>query len=61
MNQFEELSRPRSKPTLLADLKYFLQHSKKWWMLPLIMLLVMFGGLMLLSGTAAAPFIYTLF
>ena len=61
MNRFEELSQPRSRPTLFADVKYFLVHSKKWWMLPLIALLLLFGGLMLLSGTAAAPFIYTLF
>ena len=61
MSRFEELSQPRSKPTLLSDLKYFLAHSKKWWMLPIIALLLLFGGLMLLGGTAAAPFIYTLF
>ena len=61
MNRFEELSQPRSKPTLFSDLRYFLVHSKKWWMAPLILILLLFGGLMLLSSTAAAPFIYTLF
>ena len=61
MSRFEELSQERSKPTLLSDVKYFLVHSKKWWMTPLIGLLLLFGVLMLLGGTAAAPFIYTLF
>jgi hypothetical protein len=61
MNRFEQLSQPRSKPTLFSDLRYFLTHSKKWWMAPIIGLLLLFGALMLLGGTAAAPFIYTLF
>jgi hypothetical protein len=61
MKQFEELAQPRSRPTFIADLFYFLRHSKKWWMLPILVVLLLFGTLMLLSGTAAAPFIYTLF
>ena len=61
MNRFEELSKSQSKPTLLADMKNFLVNSKKWWMFPIICLLVLFGVLMVLGGTAAAPFIYTLF
>jgi Family of unknown function (DUF5989) len=61
MNRFEELSQSRSKPSLLADMKYFLVHSKKWWMFPIIGVLILFGVLMVLGGTAAAPFIYTLF
>ena len=61
MNRFEELSRSRSKPTLMADIKFFLTNSKKWWMFPIIAVLILFGALMVLGGTAAAPFIYTLF
>jgi hypothetical protein len=61
MNRFEELSQPRSKLTLVADLIYLLKHSKKWWMLPIVLVLLLFGTLMLLGGTAVAPFIYTLF
>jgi hypothetical protein len=61
MDSFKDLSRTQSNPTIFSDLKYFLLHSKKWWMLPIICLLLLFGLLMLLSGTAAAPFIYTLF
>jgi hypothetical protein len=40
---------------------YFLRQSKKWWLLPILVTFVLFAALMLLSSTAAAPFIYTLF
>jgi hypothetical protein len=36
-------------------------HNKKWWLLPIMLVLFMLGALMLLGGTAAAPFIYSLF
>lgn len=39
----------------------FLRENRKWWMLPLIVVLVLVGGLIVLSSTAVAPFIYTLF
>jgi len=39
----------------------FLLHNKKWWLTPIILVLVLISGLLLLSGSAAAPFIYTLF
>ena len=61
MSQFEKLTSRGSKPGFLGDLLYFFKHGKKWWLAPVIALLVLFGGFMLLSGTAAAPFIYTLF
>lgn len=46
---------------LVAEFWGFLKHNKKWWMLPILVVLLGFGVLVLLSGTAAAPFIYTLF
>ena len=40
----------------------FLKIRKKYWLLPIILVLVLFGGLIILSqGTAIAPFIYTIF
>ena len=39
----------------------FLRYNKKWWLLPILIVLLGVAGLVLLSGTAAAPFIYTLF
>jgi hypothetical protein len=46
----------------LKDLWDFLRERKKFWLLPVIVILVVFGALIVLtSGTAIAPFIYTLF
>jgi len=46
----------------LKDLWGFLKVRKKFWLLPLIIVLLIFGILIVLtSGTAIAPFIYTLF
>jgi len=46
----------------LKDLWGFLKVRKKFWLLPLIIVLLIFGVLIVLtSGTAIAPFIYTLF
>jgi hypothetical protein len=46
---------------LVGELWSFLKHNKKWWLLPLLTILVGFGALIVLSGTAAGPFIYSLF
>jgi hypothetical protein len=46
----------------LKELWKFLQVRKKFWLLPILSMLVVFGGLIALSqGSAVAPFIYTLF
>ena len=40
----------------------FLKVRKKFWLLPIIIVLVLFGGIIVLSqGSAVAPFIYTIF
>jgi hypothetical protein len=46
---------------LWKDFGYFLIHNKKWWLLPIIAILVLLGLLTALSSTAIAPFIYTVF
>lgn len=46
----------------IKDLWAFLKVRKKFWLLPLIVILLLFGVLIVLtSGSAIAPFIYTLF
>ena len=46
----------------LTDLWGFLKERKKFWLLPLILTLLLFGALIILtSGSAISPFIYTLF
>ncbi|MBN1479540.1 hypothetical protein JXA70_04640 [candidate division KSB1 bacterium] len=46
----------------IKDLWGFLKNRKKFWLLPIIIILLLFGVLIVLtSGTAIAPFIYTIF
>jgi hypothetical protein len=39
----------------------FLMQTKKWWLLPIVLALVLVGAIAVLGGSGAAPFIYTLF
>lgn len=39
----------------------FLRENKKWWLFPIVAVLLLLGLLMLAGGTGAAPFIYSLF
>jgi hypothetical protein len=45
----------------LGELVSFMMTTKKWWLTPIVILILMLGVLVMLSSTAAAPFIYTLF
>tara|TARA_B110000238_G_scaffold144221_1_gene155543 strand:+ start:263 stop:412 length:150 start_codon:yes stop_codon:yes gene_type:complete len=46
----------------LIEFLEFLKVRKKYWLLPILLVLVLFGGLIVLSqGSAIAPFIYTIF
>jgi hypothetical protein len=46
----------------IAELWHFLRARKKFWLLPILIMMAIFGGLLVLShGTAVAPFIYTIF
>jgi|TARA_B100000795_G_scaffold196615_1_gene150661 hypothetical protein len=48
--------------SFLIEFLEFLKVRKKYWLLPILIILVIFGGLIVLSqGSAVAPFIYTLF
>lgn len=47
---------------LLRDLWAFMRERKKFWLAPIIFVMVLLGGLLILAqGSAVAPFIYTLF
>jgi len=48
-------------PTLLREFVDFLRYNKAWWLTPIVLVLLMLGLLVILGGTAAAPFIYTIF
>ena len=51
----------QQSPGLLREYVDFLKHNKKWWLLPIIFALLLVGVLIIFGGSAAAPFIYTLF
>jgi hypothetical protein len=47
---------------LIRDLWAFMKERKTYWLMPVIVVLVLLGGLIILTqGSAVAPFIYTLF
>ncbi len=48
------------QPTLVEEFWQFLRFNKKWWLLPILVALLLLGTLVVLSGTALAPFIYPL-
>ena len=49
------------RQSILRELGGFLSQNKKWWLLPIVIVLLGLAGLVFLSGTAVAPFVYTLF
>jgi len=51
----------KKRTGFLAEFWDFLKHNKKWWLLPILVVLLLLGLLVMLSGTAIAPFIYPLF
>lgn len=59
-NDFEKAAGEK-QGNLVSEFMGFLKHNKKFWLLPLIIVLLLLTGLVVLSSTAAAPFIYTLF
>ena len=44
---------------IITEFIDLLKHNKKWWLLPILIVLLGVGVLIVLGGTAAAPFIYT--
>ncbi len=49
------------RSSLVGEFTDFLKENKKWWLLPIIVSVLGLGVLVMLGGSAAAPFIYTLF
>lgn len=57
---FKQLSE-RGSSGILGELWAFMADNKKWWLTPILLMLLLLGVLIVLGGTGAAPFIYTLF
>jgi hypothetical protein len=51
----------RKQTGLVSEMIGFLRANKKWWLAPILVAILLLGLLVVLGGTAAAPFIYTLF
>jgi hypothetical protein len=48
--------------SILGELWTFMRARKKYWLLPIVVMMAIFGGLIVLTkGSAIAPFIYTIF
>lgn len=58
--RFDDEAR-QSQVGLAAELASFLLHNKKWWLAPILVVLLVLGLLVILAGSGAGPFIYTLF
>lgn len=50
----------QAPPGLLSEYWHFLRHSKKWYMIPIIVLLLLLGLLVALSASGLMPFIYAI-
>ncbi len=58
--KFEKLAE-EAQPSLVVEFIDFLKHNKKWWLLPILLVVGFVGLLAMFAGSGAAPFIYTLF
>jgi hypothetical protein len=61
MNDFERAASQQQKTGIVAEFIGFLAQNKKWWLLPIVVILLVFGILVVVGSGAIAPFIYTLF
>ena len=61
MDNFQTVAQSQREGNIVGEFWYFLKQNKKWWLLPILVVVFGFGLLVFFSGTAAAPFIYTIF
>ena len=47
--------------SIFAEFLLFLRENKKWWLIPMIVMILLLGALVFLGSSPVAPFIYTLF
>ena len=59
-SEFEQAGVDTKPVGILREFIDFLAHNKKWWLLPIVLVLLLLGVLLVLAP-GAAPFIYTLF
>ena len=59
-SEFEKAAQEKQL-SLVKEFLLFVRENKKWWMIPILLVLSFVGMLVALGATGAAPFIYTLF
>jgi hypothetical protein len=59
-NDFERQASGK-QPGFIGQFVHFALHNKKWWLTPILVLLVLAGVLIVLGGSGVAPFIYSIF
>lgn len=52
---------PAEEIGIVSEFVLFLRENKKWWLIPMIVMVVLLGALVFLGSSPVAPFIYTLF
>ncbi len=56
-----EAAAQRPAPNVMVEFMDFLLHNKKWWLTPIVLVLLVFSIFIALTSSALAPFIYVLF
>jgi hypothetical protein len=51
----------KSRSSFVSELVGFIANTKKWWLLPIVVCMILLALLVFFSGSGAAPFIYTIF
>ncbi len=60
-DDFSRIAETEGSTSIFTEFLEFLVTNKKWWLGPIVLVLLALGGLLLLSGSAVAPFIYSMF
>jgi hypothetical protein len=58
---FAEQAGRETNPSLIREFLEFLRDNKKWWLMPILLVVLFLGLMVVLTGTPAGPFIYSLF
>lgn len=56
-----ERAAQKGRSSLSGEFLHFLKTNKKWWLLPILVFMAIFGMLVLIGGSGLAPYIYTFF
>jgi hypothetical protein len=60
-SDFERLASEGRRPGLVGEFWEFLRQNKKWWLLPIIVVVLAMGALLFVASSGVAPFLYTIF